>query len=76
MRKAIELPVAEPIYCTYNYQGSAGAVIYDNPSIRNWYLNQAMSLCCSRRFLYGFTSPEVTIVNSTVWGNPCIFRRS
>ena len=70
MNKLVELPLVEPIYSTYQYQGSASAVLSSNPSIRNWYLNQIFILTCNRKFLRGFTSPQVSIKEST-WGtNP------
>lgn len=65
MNKYIELPLVEPIYSTYHYQGAGSAIIFKNPSIRNWYLNEIMNLTCSRKFLIGFTSPETTILNSS-----------
>lgn len=70
MNRFIELPITEPIYKTYHYQGPATAIIIDNPSIRNWYLNQVMNLTCSRRFLHGYTSPELTIPDSSWKDNP------
>ncbi len=74
MKRAVELPVAEPVYSTYHSQGNAGAVLTNNMSIRNWYLNQVMLLCCNRRFLYGFTTPDITVDESTDWENPYLER--
>lgn len=44
MNKYAELPIIAPIYSTYHYQGDASAVINDNPSIRNWFLNNNLIL--------------------------------
>ena len=38
--KSVQLPIVEPVYGTYHFQGGASAVIHDNPSIRNWFLNE------------------------------------
>ena len=70
MGKRVELPLIEPLYNTYHYQGPATAIIEKNPSIRNWYLNQVMNLKCSRKFLNGFTTPEITIEDSSWSVNP------
>ena len=70
MKKCVELSLAEPVYSTYHSQGNAGAVLTDNLSIRNWYLNQVMLLCCNRRFLYGSTTPDITVDESTDLENP------
>ena len=74
MKRKVELPIAEPIYSTYHNQGSGGAVCYSNPSIENWYYNQVMLLSCNRKFLSGYTTPEITVADSS-WGkNPYIER--
>ena len=44
-KKKIELPLVEPLYSTYHYQGPGTAVLVNNPSIRNWYLNQVKQYC-------------------------------
>ena len=74
-KKKIELPLAEPLYSTYHYQGSSTAILVDNPSIRNWYLNQVMILTCTRKFLNGFTTPEIGIAESSWNANPYIDRK-
>ena len=74
MKKAVELPIVAPLYSTYHSQGNAGAILTDNLSIRNWYLNQVMMLCCNRRFLYGAMTPDVTVDESTDWENPYLKR--
>ena len=64
-KKKIELPIIEPLYSTYHYQGIATAILSSNPSLRNWYLNQSMILTCNRKFLKGFTTPEIDIADSS-----------
>lgn len=75
MQKSVELKIIEPIYSTYHYQGCASAIIADNPSIRNWYLNNAVTLQCNRNFLYGMSTPEVSVKDSWIWGNPHIEKK-
>lgn len=65
MNKFVELPLEEPMYSTYQFQGPGTAVIANNPSIRNWYLNKIMLLTCSRNFLYGRGSADINIKDSS-----------
>lgn len=60
MNKRVELPLIEPIYKTY-HNGLFSAVIKDNPSIRNYYLNEVFILTCNRKFLSGYTTPVIDI---------------
>lgn len=71
----IELPLLEPLYSTYHHQGIATAILAGNPSILNWYLSQIMILTCTRRFLTGYTSPEVSIADSTFGENPYLDKK-
>ena len=70
MNKIVELPLEEPVYSTYHYQGPGTAVIANNTSIRNWYLNKIMILTCNCKFLSGFTTPEIGIEYSSYPDNP------
>ena len=70
MHDFVELPIVDPVYQTYHYQGNCTAVISGNPSIRNWILNEIMILTCDRKFLAGFTTPHITIQFSTWSNNP------
>ncbi len=70
MNKFAELPLAEPLYSTY-HDGIITACINDNPSIRNWFLSNTMVLTCTRKFLSGFTTPEIRIENYS-FDNPCL----
>ena len=73
--KKIELPLAEPMYSTYHNQGPGTAVLVKNPSVRNWYLNQVMILTCNRKFLNGFTTPEISIADSPWNANPYLEKK-
>lgn len=68
--KSVLLPITEPVYSTYHHQGNGSAILAENPSIRNWYYNCAVLLRCSRRFLYGETSPFVSVEKSGTDDNP------
>ena len=70
MNKSVELPLIEPVYRTFNFEAASSAVLKENQSIRNWYLNEIMMLQCSTRFLNGFTSPELFIVDLAPVCNP------
>ncbi len=70
VKKRVELPLMEPLYNTYNYHGIGSALAVNNPTIRNWYLNEIMNLTCGRKFLSGYTTPEITVVNSSWVDNP------
>ena len=74
MSNVVELPLIAPIYSTYHRQGPGSAIVSENVSIRNWYLNQVMNLTCNRKFLTGFTTPEIDIQNSATLANPHIYR--
>ena len=67
MTQRIELPLTDPGYSTYHFQGPSLAVTSANPSIRNWTLSNIMILSCERRFLRGYTSPDIKVVDS--WWN-------
>lgn len=70
MKDHIHLPLITPVYSTYHAQGSGSAIIKENPSIRNWYLNQIMILTCTRQFLGGYTTPRINIWQSLWNDNP------
>ena len=74
MNKRVELPLTEPLYKTYHYQGPGTAIICDNPTIRNGYLNDIMNLNCSRKFLSGFTTPQITIPDTSWSVSPYLDR--
>ncbi len=42
--KSNSLPIAKPFYSVSHSQGTTGAIIYNNPSMRNWYLNNSLVL--------------------------------
>ena len=74
-KNRIELPLIEPVYSTYHNQGAGSAILVHNPSIRNWYLNQVLILTCNRKFLKGFTTPEISIVEGAWNANPYLEKK-
>ena len=75
MKKRVELPLIEPLYSTYQNQGACTAILSSNQSICNWYYNQVMNLSCNRKFLSGFTTPQINIIDSTWNCNPYLDKR-
>ena len=66
MRRSAELPLTEPFYSTYHNQAIAGAIITENPSIRNWFLNEGVILSCDREFtVTDCTTPRIRIKNTS-----------
>lgn len=77
MSRKAELPIAAPLYATYQCQIPGTAITTPNPSIRNYYYNRVTKLTCTRRFLReGFTSPELNVLDSGWVVNPHIERLS
>lgn len=73
-KKRVDLPLLEPLYSTYHYQGICTAATVNNPSLRNRELNQVIMLTCNRKFLHGFTTPEITVKGSA-WSESPYFER-
>lgn len=65
MKKFIELPLVEPMYSTY-HNGIVTACLVNNPTLRNAYLNEAGILTCNRKFLSGYTSPEIDVEGTRI----------
>ena len=65
-KKIVELPLVEPVYQTY-HDGIISACLSENPSIRNWFLSNSMILTCNRRFLSGYTTPEIRVENHSFY---------
>lgn len=70
MNKHVLLQTSEPMYGTYQYQASGCVVMAENPTMRNWYFNNCMMLSCHRKFLRGYTTPDVNIPGAGVYEIP------
>lgn len=75
MDKTLELPITVPLFSTYHSQGEGGAVLYNNKSLFNWYYNEAILLECNRKFISGFTKPEITVCKSNWFDNPYLEKK-
>ena len=73
-KNKIELPLVEPLYSTYHH-APGSAILLNNPSIRNWYMNEVMILTCTRKFLNKYTSPEIRITNAGWSENPYLDKK-
>lgn len=69
-----QLPYKEPPFCTYQYFGSPGVAAMQNPTAYQWYLNHAIVLSCGRRFLTGYTSPDISIYGTRLEEMPFMER--
>lgn len=63
MAKSVALPFIVPNFATVQSSGAAELAMIGHPTAYNQILNQATSICCSRKFLSGFTTPQVSIPN-------------
>ena len=63
MAKSVALPFIVPNFATLQSTGAAEFAMIGHPTAYNQTLNQATSICCSRNFLKGYTSPLVSIPN-------------
>lgn len=66
MERAKQLPYTEPPFCTYQYYASPGVVAMQNPTAYNHYLSHSILLTCGRRFLSGYTSPDLYVHHLTL----------
>ena len=75
MKKKVELPLLKPKFSTYHGQGALGGMLAKNPTIWNWLLNEAVILRCERDFLFGYSSPKVTVEKTDTAECPHIDKR-
>ena len=66
MSKSVALPFIVPNFATLQSSGAAEFAMIGHPTAYNQTLNQAASICCGRKFLKGFTSPQVSIPNISI----------
>lgn len=69
MSKVI-LPYVEPMYSTYHWLSSAGIPAKQNTTSDNWYYNNTIEWRCTRKFLQGFTTPELSLSCGNIWNMP------
>lgn len=61
MKTKLILETRTPLFSTYHHQMIPGVALQETPTGENWYFNECMMLQCGRRFLKGFTTPEVGV---------------
>ncbi|MDY5627630.1 MAG: hypothetical protein SPF92_08530 [Clostridia bacterium] len=66
MAKKVLLHTQFSTFSTYHSQGELGIAVMQNPSIYNLVLNNSIMLFCEKRFLKGYTSPEVFVRKTTL----------
>ena len=64
------LPYVEPMYSTYHWLASAGIPAKQNDTSDNWYYNNTVEWRCTRKFLQGFTTPEMGLSAGGLWNMP------
>ena len=67
-----ELEYREPPFCAYHYMASHGVVALENPSGMVWFYQNCTGLSCGRRFLDGYTAPELAVTRHGILANPHI----
>lgn len=66
----VMLPYVEPLYSTYHWLASAGIPAKQNDTSDNWYYNNTVEWRCTRKFLQGFTTPEMNLSCGSIWNMP------
>ena len=64
------LPYVEPMYSTYHYLANSGIPAKENATSDNWFYNNTVDWKCSRKFLHGFTTPEMCLHTGSIWSVP------
>ena len=63
MARSVALPFVVPNFATLQSTGAAEFAMIGHPTAYNQTLNQATNICCTRKFLKGFSTPLVSIPN-------------
>lgn len=66
MAKSVTLPFIVPNFATLHSNSAAELAMIGHPTAYNQTLNQATNICCNRKFLKGFTTPQVSIPNISI----------
>lgn len=63
----VMLPYVEPMYSTYHRLSCAGIPAKQNITSDIWYYNNTVEWYCTRKFLQGFTTPEINLESGGIW---------
>mgnify|MGYP003291408286 CR=1 FL=1 len=67
MKKSVCLPFEVPIFATTQGAAATGLAMIGHPTAFNYLLNNSTSLYCTRKFIKGFTTPEVSVPDSGIF---------
>lgn len=67
MAKSVLLPFKAPLFATTQGSAASGLAMIGHPTAYNQMFNQCTSLCCTRRFIKGFTTPQVSVSNVGIY---------
>ena len=71
----VVLPLLEPGFSTFHGQAAAGAILSGNPSVWNFFLNNAVDLKCNTKFLTGYSTLDLGVDRSDFSECPAIDKR-
>lgn len=74
MSDSVSLPFCVPWFAFTQGHAAPGLAMAGHPTAYNSYLNQCTTLSCTRRFLSGFTTPQVSMPRSGVNSFNCLER--
>lgn len=74
MPDSASLPFCVPVFATTPYIAAAGLAMAGHPTAYNGFLNQVTTISCNRRFLTGFSSPQMGIPRVGIEAFICIDR--
>lgn len=74
MSKCVQLPFCVPVFATVQSSAAPGLAMENHPTAYNAMLNQCTSLTCTRKFLRGFTTPQVYIHRLGIYEFSCFER--
>lgn len=66
----VQLQYTEPMYSTYQWMASSGIPAKQNATSDNWFYNNTVEWKCTRKFLQGFTTPEMSLHTGSIWSMP------
>lgn len=66
MAKSVMLPFAVSTFATTQGSSAAELAMIGHPTAYNQILNQCTSISCTRRFINGYTTPQVSIPNVAI----------
>lgn len=66
MADSVSLPFSVPYFASTHASAAPGLAMAGHPTAYNGYLSQCITISCSRRFLNGYSSPEIMIPKSNI----------